>query len=355
MSVGIPREPLEFFGDTQARELYETSIARARALGARTVEFDFAPFAEAATLLYHGPWVAERLAAIRAFAAAKPEAMHEVVRGIILNANAIGAADAFAGFYRLASLIREAEREWDTFDVMLLPTAPTIYKIADVVADPVRLNANLGLYTNFVNLMDLSALAVPAGIRGDGLPFGVTLIGRACEDDRLAEFGDRMHRATGSGNLGATAFSLEATPALAPGKAEAGTVRVAVVGAHLTGQPLNAQLVERKARLVRTARTAAGYSFYALADTTPAKPGLVYDGKGAGGIELEIWEMDDAAFGSFVALIPAPLGIGTIKLDDGTSAKGFLCEAHAVAGAHDITDTGGWRAWLDSRQTSRTA
>lgn len=351
LRIGVPRPPLEFFGDLDARDRYENAILRARDLGALIVEFDFAPFAEAAQLLYQGPWVAERLAAIRDFAAICPQAIDDVVRGIILGANSISAADAFEGHYRLAALTRESEHAWANMDLMLLPTAPTIYKVGDVLADPVRLNSNLGLYTNFVNMMDLSALAIPAGMRSDGLPFGVTLIGRACEDDWLAEFGDRLHRSVAFAELGATGFPLAATPPFIPPNAEATTVQIAVVGAHLKGQPLNTQLIERHARFLKTARTAPGYSFYALSDTQPAKPGLVYDGQGAGLIEVELWEMDSAEFGSFVALIPAPLGIGTITLDDGSRTQGFLCEGHAVGDARDITNYGGWRAWLACKPT----
>jgi allophanate hydrolase len=232
-------------------------------------------------------------------------------------------------------------------DVLILPTTPTTYKISEVLADPVRLNSNLGLYTNFVNLMDLSALAVPAGFRQNGLPIGVTVMGRAFDDKRLAVLGDALHRSLDGIKLGATALPLASTPPIATTPSK--RIEVAVVGAHLTGQPLNTQLVERNARLVRTTRTAPGYSFYALANTTPAKPGLVFDGKGSGNIELEIWEMDDAAFGSFVALIPPPLGIGSVKLADGSHVKGFLCESHALQGAEDITRHGGWRAWLASK------
>ena len=231
-------------------------------------------------------------------------------------------------------------------DMLLLPTAPTAYKIADVLADPIRLNSNLGLYTNFANLMDLSALAVPAGFSPEGLPFGVTLIAPACHENALAAFGDRLHRSLAGARLGATEYSLASTPVVAVAANLPQNIQVAVVGAHLAGQPLNKQLVERDARLVRVAKTAPGYSFYALANTSPAKPGLVFDGRGAGGIEVEIWEMNEAAFGSFVALIPAPLGIGSLALDDGTTVKGFLCEAYVVAGAQDITSFGGWRAWL---------
>ena len=198
--------------------------------------------------------------------------------------------------------------------------------------------------------MDLSALAVPAGMRGDGLPVGVTLIAQPSKDAQLGHFGDMLHRALPGAMLGATAVHIESTPLFTAAVNEDKSFQIAVVGAHLTGQPLNGQLVERNASLVRTARTAAGYSFYALANTTPAKPGLIFDGKGAGCIEVEIWDMDDAAFGSFVALIPAPLGIGTVKLADGSSVKGFLCEAHAVREAQDITAHGGWRAWISRVQ-----
>ncbi len=318
---------------------------RLASLGGQPVAIDFAPFREAASLLYAGPWVAERLAAIHDFARSHPGAMHEVVRGIICGADKIDAVSAFKAFYRLAELARTAEDEWSKMDVLLLPTAPTIYRIEDVLADPVRLNSNLGIYTNFVNLMDLSALAVPAGFRPDGLPFGVTLIARAFEDAKLAVLGDRLHRALPGATMGASGMPLAEGSILSPPQGPE-TYRVAVVGAHLTGQPLNGQLVERRARFVETTRTAAGYSFYALPGTVPPKPGLVFDGVGKGGIEVEVWEMDAAAFGSFVGLIPAPLGIGTVKLADGSAVKGFLCEAHAVRGAEDITAFGGWRAWL---------
>jgi allophanate hydrolase len=192
--------------------------------------------------------------------------------------------------------------------------------------------------------MDLSALAVPAGFRPNGLPFGVTLIGRAGADLDLARLGDRLHRALPDARCGGTGLDLPASPVLAAPAPDA--VRIAVVGAHLSGHPLNWQLTGRNARLVSTGRTAAGYSLYALAGTVPAKPGLVYDGVGAGGIEVEIWALDRAGFGGFVAEIPAPLGIGTLTLADGGRVQGFLCEAHAIEGAEDITRFGGWRRWL---------
>ncbi|MEQ1672576.1 MAG: amidase family protein, partial [Hyphomicrobium sp.] len=320
---------------------------------AEIVNIDFSAFQQTAQLLYQGPWVAERLAAIKLFARDNPSALHEVVGRIILSAEKISAVDTFEGFYRLAELARQAGREWQKMDMLLLPTAPTTYKIAEVLADPVRLNANLGLYTNFVNLMDLAALAVPAGFRPDGLPFGVTLMAPAGGDGDLALMGDQLHRQLGEVSLGATPFALSSTPPVDVRATTAKQIEVAVVGAHLSGQPLNGQLTERKARFIRTARTAPGYSFYALANTAPAKPGLVFDGQGAGNIEVEIWQMDEAAFGSFVALIPPPLGIGTLSLADGSSAKGFICEAYAVVGAENITSSGGWREWLASVRHQR--
>lgn len=344
LRIGIPSNGLEFFGDHDYERLYREAAARAAQLGANIVEIDFTPFREAASLLYAGPWVAERLAALENFATKQADEMHDVVRGIVLGARHITAVDTFKGYYRLAELIRSADAGWTKMDILLLPTAGTTYTIEQLLADPVRLNSNLGAYTNFVNLMDLSALAVPAGFRKDGLPFGVTLIARAFYEGLVAGLGDDLHRSLRDAKLGATGKLLSSTPVVSKPPAEP-LIEVAIVGAHLSGQPLNSQLVERHARLKRTSRTSGGYSFYALANTTPPKPGLVFDGQGAGGIEVEVWEMNEAAFGSFVALIPSPLGIGTVALADGASVKGFLCEAHAVRGAEDITSWGGWRAW----------
>ncbi|WP_439541470.1 allophanate hydrolase [Hyphomicrobium sp.] len=343
--VGVPSDGLEFFGDRDAETLYREALERLAETGAEIVTFDFAPFRDAARLLYSGPWVAERLAAIREFAEQNPDAMHAVVGDIIRRAGALSAVEAFDGFYRLAGFARAAEAEWQKMDVMLLPTTGTTYTIADVLADPVRRNSNLGLYTNFVNLMDLSALAVPAGFRANGLPFGVTVIGRAFQDGMLASLGDRLHRAGPNLKLGATGKPLDETRPVSTSPAK-NRVAVAVVGAHLSGQPLNSQLRERNAYLRETTRTAPGYRLYALAGTVPAKPGLLFDGEGAGNLEVEVWEMSHEAFGSFVALIPAPLGIGTVTLSDGSTVKGFICEPYGLANATEITGFGGWRAWL---------
>jgi allophanate hydrolase len=347
---GVPREGLEFFGDTAARALYEDACERLQKCGGTPVAIDFSPFREAADLLYQGPWVAERLAALKAYNFDKYEAIHPIVWNIVGKARQIDAAACFEAFHCLAALTRRAAAIWQQMDVMLLPTTGTTYSIAEMLDDPLRLNNNLGIYTNFVNLMDLAAVAVPAGFRPNGLPFGVTVVAKSFEDSKAAMIGDMLHRSLSDAVVGATKLALP--PQQPRAVAPAGTIELAVVGAHLSGQPLNRQLIELRAKLVRTSRTAPGYSFYALRGTTPSKPGLVFDGKGFGLIELEIWELDAAAFGRFVAAIPPPLGIGTLALEDGSTVKGFLCEAHAIADAEDITSHGGWRSWLELRNGS---
>lgn len=344
---GVPqKELLEFFGDAEAEALYWRSVARLEALGGTKVEINFQSFRDSADLLYAGPWVSERLAAISSFVATNAAAMHPVVRQIIQGASRYSAQDEFEAEYKLAAFRRRTEAEWQKMDVMLLPTTGTIYKIAAVEAEPLKLNTNLGYYTNFVNLLDLSAIAIPAGFRGNGLPFGVTLMAPAFCEKGLLTMADRLHRAQGK-HLGGTMAKLESTPALAAGTVAPGCVAVAVVGAHLSGMPLNGQLTERGAKLVRTTRTAMHYKFYALPGTTPPKPGLVRTDSAAGsGIEVEIWAMPVEHYGSFVALVPAPLSIGTLKLADGSTVQGFLCEPYAVDGATEITHLGGWRNYM---------
>ena len=343
LKVGVPNSPLSFFDDAEYRRLYHHTIDRLAGLGVEITPFNYAPFRDTAAMLYDGPWVAERLFATDDL---PDHDLNPVVGDIIRGARAKTALQTFESFYRLAEFRRAADAEWKRMDVMVLPTTGTTYKISEMVADPIRLNSNLGAYTNFVNLLDLSALAVPAGFREDGIPFGVTVIGRAFADGKIATIGDALHRALSDAKLGATQAALSDTMRVAVRPSKKKTIQVAVVGAHLSGQPLNSQLTERDAVYRETSRTAAGYRLYALSGTNPPKPGLVYEGTGPGAIEVEIWEMDEAEFGSFVALIPAPLGIGTLVLEDGRRVKGFLCESHAVAGAEDITGFGGWRAWL---------
>lgn len=351
--LGVPREEdLDFYGNGEARRLYEEAVQRARALGGNIVRVDLRPFLEVAQLLYEGPWVAERHAAIRAFFEAQPEQVIEPVRSIIAGTRRHSATDAFEAQYRLQALRTVCDAVWRDIDVMLLPTAGTIHRIEAMLADPVRLNSQLGRYTNFVNLLDLAATAVPAGLQADGLPFGVTLVAPAHQDACLLRLADRLHRAS-TDRLGATGWDLPAPP---PGGVAAalprGTVAVAVFGAHLSGLPLNGQLLERGARLVRADRTAPRYRLYALADGR--RPGLVRVREGGQPIECEVWELPAAAFGSFVDLVAPPLAIGKVELADGRWVNGFVCEAAGVEGATDITAYGGWRAWLAAGTAARS-
>jgi allophanate hydrolase len=261
--------------------------------------------------------------------------MDPIVRAIIGGAARYSATDVFEADYRLRELRREAELQWSHMDVLFLPTTGTIYTHEQIAADPVKLNTNLGFYTNFVNLMDLAAIAVPAGFRPNGLPFGVSLIGPAFTDEALLTLAQRY--------LG------EADPI--PSKPP-GCIEVAVVGAHLSGQPLNHQLTQRGARLQRTCRTAADYRLYVLQGCAPPKPGLVREkGFNGPGIEIEVWAVPEDQFGTFVGQVPAPLTIGTVTLKTGESVKCFLCEPHAVASSIEITHFGGWRAYLDSSKS----
>ena len=350
LRFGVPRaEDLEYFGDAQSPSLFAQAVERLARLGATPVAVDLTPFLRTAELLYDGPWIAERTCALGEFIDAQPGSVLPVTSAIINSGKRFSAADAFRAMHRLAELRRDTEGMWKAVDVLLLPTAATIYTVAEVERNPITLNSKLGRYTNFVNLLDLAALAVPSGFRRDGLPFGVTLVAPAGYDLALCRLGSRLQREAGL-PLGATAHPLPKASA-ATALPLTGTVRVAVVGAHLSGEPLNHQLTERGARLVRVCRTAPRYRLYALPGSTPAKPGLVRADSGSA-IELELWEMPERHFGSFVAAIPAPLGIGTVELDDGTSTKGFLCESYATHDAPDISRHGGWRAFLASQSST---
>ncbi|MBX9942764.1 MAG: allophanate hydrolase [Reyranella sp.] len=343
---GVPR-PLEFFGDQAFAALYGQAVERARALGGTPVEFDYAPFRDAAQLLYSGPWVAERTAAVGAFIEGAGEAagVWPVTRQIVLGGRKYSAVDAFEGQYRLAALRARAMAEMAGLDFLLLPTAGTAYRVADLAREPVLYNSNLGHYTNFVNFFGLSALALPAGFRADGIPFGITLVGRANAERALLAWGARWQRATAL-PLGKTASRLP-DAAHDPVVAE-DRVSIAVVGAHMSGLPLNGQLADLGGRLENAGRTAPVYRFYALPGGPPHRPGMVRVAQGGGAIALEVWSLPSAAVGAFVEQIPAPLGLGTVELEDGTSVKGFLCEAYATEGARDITALGGWRAYVKS-------
>ena len=359
LRVGVPRAgQLNFFGNADAAKNFSKSVAHWQHLGAHIVEIDFAPFLETARLLYEGPWVAERYAAIRSFVEKRPDALHPVTRQIIEGGKSITAVATFEGFYKLAELRQKTGPVWQEIDVLLTPTTGTIYTVDEIEADPITLNSNLGYYTNYVNLLDLCAVAVPAGFLPNGLPWGVMLVAPANRDalalGAAAKFCGEVigswdlvvvtdasvsSKPTTTSKPPITNYHLPTTPAHAP-------IRLAVCGAHLSGLPLNPQLIQLGAKLVRSTRTAPHYQLYALPGTTPPKPGLVRMKNGGASIEVEVWELPADAYGPFVAAIPAPLGIGTLALENGEAVQGFLCEAHAVEGARNISSFGGWRSFL---------
>jgi allophanate hydrolase len=338
-TIGLPRpDQLDWLGDGEAPRLYQRAVECVGRLGVRLVEVDIAPLLAAAALLYDGPWVAERTAAVEGLLRVRPGAIEPTVRAVLQGGLAISAVDAFRGEYALRAYQRSAEALWERIDALLLPTTATTYRIREVLAEPFALNANLGRYTNFVNLLDMSAIAVPAGFRDNATAFGVSLIGPAWADRALIELARRYEE---------IAPMPQAPPidtAGVPSK-----VKLAVVGAHLAAMPLHWQLTSRNAQLVRRCRTAPAYRLYAMANARPPKPALVHVGEGGAAIEVEVYELDVAAFGGFVAEVPPPLAIGTVTLDDGTDVKGFVAEPRALAGADDITALGGWRAYMASR------
>ncbi len=330
--IGVPKSPI-FFGDAGYEPMFAAAIERARALGSQVVEVDFAPLFAVAALLYEGPWVAERHSVVRELLAGHPEAFDPAVRQVIGRATSLSATDTFEAQYRLRELQHELQALWQQVDLLMVPTAPGHPRFDEVDADPLGVNARLGTYTNFVNLLGWCALALPAGTTVAGLPFGVTFIAPGSFDAALLEFGRRW---TGA----APAALVQRAPATEP------TLPIAVVGAHLSGLPLNGQLLERGATLRESTRTAPKYRLYALPDTRPPKPGLQRRVDGGTAIEVEVWDMPLAAVGSFLALVPSPLCLGSLELADGRFVHGFLCESHALSTATDISHFGGWRAYL---------
>lgn len=328
--VGVPRRTQwKFFGDDGFERAYQEAVGRLDTLGCTIVEIDLDPFVEAGRLLYGSGLVAERLTAIGPWLASHPADVHPVVAEILRGAQRFTGADVHAAQHRLAGLRRQAEPVWGAIDLLALPTTGTTFTIEEALADPVGSSVTLGHYTNFVNLLDLCALSVPAGARPDGVPFGLTVVAPAHEDRRAA-------------TLAALFVGEELLPWATGGPAE---VRLVVVGAHLRGQPLEHQLLDRGGRFVAATRTAPCYRLFAL-PTDPPKPGLVRVEEGGAAIEAEVWALPVAGFGAFVAAVPSPLCIGTVHLEDGEAAPGFLCEPFAASAAPDITPTGGWRAYL---------
>lgn len=306
-------------------EAYEAAVRRLVTAGAEVRTLDLAPFTEAAAMLYEGAFVAERYTAVGSFVdkliSEGGTGLDPTVAGIITRSRDVPAHRLYADQERLASLRIRALAELGDADALLLPTAPGHPTLAEVAADPLGANARLGRFTNSTNLFDLAAVAVPAGRTPAGRPFGVMLIGPAFTDERLARIARLLEPET----------------------------RLAVVGAHLSGQPLNPQLLSLGARLERTTTTAAVYRLHALS-TSPPKPGLVHVGAGGAAVEAEVWRLPADGLGHLLAALPRPMTLGSVELADGTHVPGFLCEPGALEGAPDITHHGGWRAYMQTRQ-----
>jgi allophanate hydrolase len=346
LTIGVPRpDDRRFFGDGAMEAAYDDALALLAGLGHRLVEVAFGDFYKTADLLYEGAWVAERYAAVKDFFDASEDSFHPITRKIYGGARSLSAADAFEGLYALQALKRTVAPLIASVDLFCVPTAPRHYTRADLDAQPIRENSRLGTYTNFVNLLDLCGIAVPTGTRSDGLPASITLLAPAGRDGLTAALAATIHRKSAL-TLGATGWMQQTAPTPG-GDDEAALIDLVVVGAHLSGMPLNGQLRDLNARFLRSTTTAANYKLFSLANQTPAKPGLIRCAPDTGTpIEVEIWQLSAAAFGKFVAAIPPPLGIGTITLGDGSQAKGFLVETIGLEGATDISKYGGWRHFV---------
>lgn len=332
---GIPADP-DFDGDPDTPGLYREAVARLESLGGTAVVVDLAPFLEAARLLYEGPWVAERWAGVGDFVATHPEAVFPVTRAILEDSRRWDAASAFKARYRLLECARAAAPVWEKVDVLFLPTTPRLFTLEENLADPFATNAVLGRYTNFVNLLDLAAVAIPAGrARGGVAPWGVTLMAGAGQDDALLDLAGRW-------------YGEEVMPPSSPVDSR---VAIAVCGAHMEGLPLHWQLADRGAILRHRGSTASCYRLYAMPGngSLPPRPALVRDDESGAPVAIEVWELDTRSFGEFVAAIPPPLGIGKVLLEDGSEVPGFIAEPRAIHGATEITHFGGWRNWLSRK------
>lgn len=338
---GVPADHQLVFDNDDVKKLFERSVVALEALGGERIEVDFAPFLEAARLLYEGPWVTERYLATQPLIDKQPEALLPVTYDIISRGSAPSAADAFAAQYRLQALKRSADTMMDQIDVMVTPTTPGIYTLAELEAEPISRNSRLGIYTNFMNLLDYSAVAVPGGYLANGLPLGCTLFADAFQDEALLSLAARLHPQAVD-QVGALTDLLD-SPEF---EATEGTIDVLVCGAHLSGLPLNHQLTERKGTLVQTTETSPAYRMYLLDGGPPFRPGLIRDTEAGSPLPVEIWRLPADQFGSFVAGIPAPLGMGKVELADGRWVSGFICEPIGLEGAKEITSLGGWRGYL---------
>lgn len=349
LKIGVPStEYLEFFGNEEAEQLFTSSLSLIKGLDVELVEINFEPFIKAAKLLYEGPWVAERYLATQPLIDESPQSLLPVIQTIVGGGKAPSAADGFAAQYKLKQFAQQALEAFEAVDIIVTPTNGNIYTLQDVLDNPIELNSNLGYYTNFMNLLDCSAVAVPTGFYKNGVGFGVTLFHQAFHDKQLMSFAAGIQQISAL-NLGATKHMLAAPLSTKP--AQKHTIDVVVCGAHLEGCVLNWQLQERGAKFIKKTTTTKKYRFYSLAGGPPLRPGLVRvlpndTGMDGVSIDVEVWRMPSENFGSFVAEIPAPLGIGKVELADGSWESGFICDSFGLDGAEDISHLGGWREFL---------
>lgn len=345
LKFAIPAQ-LNFYGDVQSENAFHKTLQLLESLNAEITPIDFSAFEQLAAQLYQGAWVAERTAAVADLLKNNAGDVDPTVLEIIQQGEKYTAVDAYNAEYLKQDLSRKIQTKLADFDALIVPTAPTIYRIEQMQQHPIEYNAHFGTYTNFTNLADLSALALPAGFRADNLPFGITLIAPAWHDAALVHFGKAWQNYLAL-KLGALDKPLSANTAtlLSPHH-----IRVAVVGAHLTGMPLNFQLTTRDAVHVETTKTSQNYALYALNGTVPPKPGLARQQDGQS-IIVELWDVPAARFGEFVAEIPTPLGMGNVELEDGRWVKGFICEPYGLGDAENISHFGGWRAYIQHRNS----
>ncbi len=348
--VGVPNAAsLEFFGDAVQAASFAKAVDDLKTLGGEIMEIDFTPFYEVASMLYHGAWSAERLTVIEELLKTDPDQIHPVTREVIGFAEGLSAADAFRGMYRLQSLKRQTTPLIESVDVFCVPTIPTFYSCADLEADPIGPNSRFGTYTNFVNLLDMSGLAVPVSDREDGRPGSVTLLAATGHDPQIAAIATALQNAN-TPALGATDWAFP-EPSRTQPVTSRDEITVAVVGAHMSGLPLNHELTRLGGRFLTATKTAPSYRLFSLPGGPPARPGLLYDTSGYA-IDLEVWALPTARFGDFIKGIPRPLGIGSVILDDRNTVNGFICEFSGIDGAEDVTHFGGWRNYLNSLPSS---
>lgn len=341
--IGIPIS-CQFLDDGQYQNAFAKAVENAKGLNVELVQVDIDPFVKAGKLLYDGPWVSERFAVTEDFLKTNPDSFDPSVKQIIQSGASYTAAQGFRAIYQLKELEIEAKKAWAKCDVILVPSAPNHPTLDDLKNHPILKNSELGMYTNYVNLMRLCAVAVPAGFTDKGMPFGITLIAQEGSDTALLKLAAQWQILFGL-SLGKS--DVKATHAeLTIGGNNKDIIEIAVVGAHLQGMSLHSQLTERHAHLIKSCKSAKSYRLFALPNTTPPKPGLVKSKSNGAAIDLEVYAMPASEVGSFLGLIPAPLGLGNIELDDGTWVKGFICEPYAIEGAKDISDLGGWRAYM---------